>query len=595
MISSGALVGGKFRLVRRLGLGAMGEVWEAVNVDTDREVALKLITRSDPELRRRLVREARAIGRLNHPNIVQILDRGETEAGEPFLIMERLQGETLSQRLRRERSLGQPAAAGIALDIARALRVAHEKQIVHRDLKPGNIFLHREPDTEEDIVKVVDFGVSKLTVEGDQGTMTGGIVGSPAYMSPEQIRSSAVDGRTDVWALGVMLFEMLAGQRPFAGTTPVMVLGQILSQAIPRIESLAPDVSPGLGDVIAGCLERDLSLRIASAAELSRRLRPFGPRNRFATIDESGRAASLPDAPAHDGAAISPRLPPPPPSAQPPPEKAPPVEGSVRESDAPTGVFQPGMLGRAARGATGTVLMGPSPAPAPAAPGRDSTTTLYTREPAQGPASAEVQGAGERTTAKMPDAPAQALVGRVPGQTFLTPQAGQVVVPLGPPPAPPPPAPTPPDAPRRGYKGTLFMHDAPAPDPNAPVGGGTMPLDPRLIPPSPVAATPMVPPTPPPPGSWKPSASTGAIRGTLPLDGPPMALPEPSPVWAPQEPAPPSDLLKVPVSRWPTVLLLFAVVAFVTAVTLLFATLWGGEAAPPGPAGSASAPPAKTP
>jgi hypothetical protein len=140
------------------------------------------------------------------------------------------------------------------------------------------------------------------------------------------------------------------------------------------------------------------------------------------------------------------------------------------------------------------------------------------------------------------------------------------------------------------------MHDA-APDPNRPVGSGTMPLDPRLIPRSPAAAPlivpPVVPPTPPP-GAWKPSASAAPIRGTLPLDGPPMALPEPGPGYAPQEPALHSDLLKVPVSRWPTVLLLFAVVAFVTAVTLLFATLWRGEAALPGPAGSASAPPAKT-
>jgi eukaryotic-like serine/threonine-protein kinase len=562
-MTSGALVGGKYRLVRRIGLGAMGEVWEAVNVDTDREVALKLITRSDPELRRRLVREARAIGRLNHPNIVQILDRGETQAGEPFLVMQLLQGETLGQRLRRERSLSQPVAAGIALDIARALRVAHEKQIIHRDLKPGNIILHREPDTEEDVVKVVDFGVSKLTVDGEASTMSDGIVGSPAYMSPEQIRSSAVDGRADVWALGVILFEMLAGERPFPGTQPVTVLGQILQQVVPRIESVTTDVSPGFGDVIAGCLERDLDRRIASAAELIRLLRPFGPRNRFATIDDSalpgGRRTSLPGVPAAFAVPPPPATPPtvatPPPA--PPQEPASPAAGDERDSgDAATGIFQPRMLlplpAAARRGATGTLLIA-SPRPAaPAPPSRESSTALYVREPSE-----------ERTTEKIPE-PA--------------------------PPAPPPPAPPPPAPPaerRRGYGATLPM----VPEPNRLVGSGTMPIDPRLIPPSPAA----------PVSVWVPSPDAVHLRGTLPLEAPVMPLPEPEPLPAPPGPAPPApaplppwELPVLPTSRWPTVLLLFAVVAFVTAVTLLVATLWGSD---PGaaPAGSASAPPGKTP
>jgi eukaryotic-like serine/threonine-protein kinase len=302
------LIGRKYRLLRPIGRGAMGEVWAAVNIDTDREVALKLITHPDPDLLRRLKREARAIGRLEHPNIVQILDRGETTAGLPFLVMQLLLGDTLRTRLLREGRLAQPVAVGIALDIARALRIAHEKHVIHRDLKPANIILHQEPDNEDEVVKVVDFGVSKLTVDADGGgTLAGNLVGSPAYMSPEQIRGGEVDGRTDLWALGVMLFEMLAGVRPFTGDQPVEVLTKIVRQPIPRIESLVPDVDPALGNVVAGCLERSLAARVESAGELVRLLRPFVTRGRFATVEETrARFLSIAEEPAPESVAAAP-------------------------------------------------------------------------------------------------------------------------------------------------------------------------------------------------------------------------------------------------------------------------------------------------
>jgi len=334
----GSLVG-KYRLIRPIGRGAMGEVWAATNIDTDGEVALKLITSPDPELRRRLLREGRAIGRLEHPNIVQIFDRGETQAGEPFLVMQLLQGETLGDRLRRVRALPPPVAAGIALDVARALRLAHEKQIVHRDLKPANVFLHREPDNDDDVVKVVDFGVSKLSVE-NEGVVTvmGDLLGSPAYMSPEQIRGGGVDGRTDIWALGVLLFEMLTGQRPFVGPG-VSVLQMIVSRPAPRVETLVPTLDPALCAVVAGCLERDPARRVASAAELIGLLRPLVMRGRSATVEEPARErfASFPDAP-----------------------PAPRVE-RARESDVAT-VFRPWVAPPAP--GTGTVLLAGAPQPA---------------------------------------------------------------------------------------------------------------------------------------------------------------------------------------------------------------------------------------
>jgi serine/threonine protein kinase len=208
---------GKYRLTRRAGGGAMGVVWAAVNEDTHKEVALKLLPVSDAELRRRLLREAKACGRLDHRNIVTIYDVGTTPGGDPFLVMQLLSGETLARRLERERRLPPAVAAGIGAAIAAGLGAAHAAGIVHRDLKPENIFLHREPGSPGEVVKLLDFGVSRLELSGDAiNTATGVLVGSPVYMSPEQARTSKEVGPR---SLGAVLFEMLAGQRPFQGRT----------------------------------------------------------------------------------------------------------------------------------------------------------------------------------------------------------------------------------------------------------------------------------------------------------------------------------------------------------------------------------------
>jgi serine/threonine protein kinase len=282
---------GKYRLIRRIGRGAMGEVWSAVNTDTDREVALKFINSRDPELLRRMLREARAIGRLEHTNIVQILDRGETPSGDPFLVMQLLHGETLAERLQRERALPQVVAVQIALDIARALHAAHTKGVIHRDLKPANIFLHREPGSQLEIVKVVDFGVSKL--ESD-GVASGAILGSPAYMSPEQAQvNSKTDGRADIWALGVVLFEMLAGRRPFTGQSMLAVLGQVATQPAPRLDSVTRHIDRALADIVAICLEREPANRFTSAADLAHALRPFATQG-YRSVGGMGRSPQLP-------------------------------------------------------------------------------------------------------------------------------------------------------------------------------------------------------------------------------------------------------------------------------------------------------------
>ncbi len=303
---AGDIIASKYRLERALGEGSMGSVWAAINERADKHVAIKLITGQDNDLRWRLLREARAGGRIRQRNVVEVYDVGETEAGDPFLVMERLDGENLAAHLRRMGRLPARRAASIALDVARALRAAHKAGVVHRDLKPANIFLHRDHEAEVEIIKVLDFGVSKLAIGGESaGTLTGSIIGSPAYMSPEQARASKdVDRRTDLWSLGVILFEMLAGERPFSSRSVYAVLAEILTAPIPSVASRV-SVSPGLAAIVSRCLERDLERRVASADDLVSLLREHatdmkaatdGARYPFASMleDEIADAQELP-------------------------------------------------------------------------------------------------------------------------------------------------------------------------------------------------------------------------------------------------------------------------------------------------------------
>jgi len=266
-MDAGHVVAGRYRLLRRLGEGAMGVVWAATNVYTDRTVALKLIPRGavgGAELRVRMLREARACGRIQHRNVVEIYDVGQTDGGDPFLVMQLLRGETLESRLRRAQG-GLPGSevVAIALSIARALAAAHASGIIHRDLKPANVFLHREPDQHDVTVKVLDFGVSKvLAADPAAATITGTAIGSPAYMSPEQARGAAgLEPRSDVWAFGAVLVETLTGHIAFRGDTAYEAVGEILHGEIPRVIDLVAGVDRRLAELVSACLERDVSLR----------------------------------------------------------------------------------------------------------------------------------------------------------------------------------------------------------------------------------------------------------------------------------------------------------------------------------------------
>ncbi|HVY46113.1 MAG TPA: serine/threonine-protein kinase, partial [Minicystis sp.] len=203
----GARLGNKYVLAARLGVGSAGTVWSAENELTGRHVAIKVLHAVrgavDEEARERLLREARACGRIHHKNVVEIYDVGAADDGTPFLVMQLLEGETLEQRLARVGKLEGGEAGAIAFAVASGLAAAHDAHVIHRDLKPVNIFLCREPSGRESL-KILDFGVSKLLAAEPSNTVTGNPLGSPAYMAPEQARADkTVDARADLWALGV--------------------------------------------------------------------------------------------------------------------------------------------------------------------------------------------------------------------------------------------------------------------------------------------------------------------------------------------------------------------------------------------------------
>lgn len=273
---------GPYRVIRQLGEGGMGVVYEAVHDAIERRVAIKVLHpeyAKDRETAARFFDEARAVNRIEHPSLVQISDYGHTQDGTAYLIMEFLHGESLAGRLDRLRAEGQRLAVTevvrIAWQTADALRAAHAKQIVHRDLKPGNLMLVRDPIAPGgERVKILDFGIAKLMQTGTKRTSTGAVMGTPLYMSPEQCRGAGeVDERSDVYSLGVMLYEMLAGRCPFEAAGGGEVLGMHLFKEPPPLASSAPLAPAELVVLTHRLLVKNRETRpymAAAADELSR-------------------------------------------------------------------------------------------------------------------------------------------------------------------------------------------------------------------------------------------------------------------------------------------------------------------------------------
>jgi serine/threonine protein kinase len=265
---------GPYEILSPIGVGGMGEVYRAKDAKLAREVAVKVLPESlsrDPEALSRFEREARAIAALSHPNILSIYDFGE-EGSVRYAVMELLQGATLRERLEAG-ALPPRKAIEIGLQIARGLSAAHAKGIVHRDLKPENIFVLADGH-----VKILDFGLAKVRpadkTETSAPTLAaqtepGAIMGTVGYMSPEQVRGSAADQRTDIFSFGAILYEMLSGKRAFSRGSAVETMNAILNAEPPEISGSRPDLSPGLQSVIAHCLEKSPGERFESAHDLA--------------------------------------------------------------------------------------------------------------------------------------------------------------------------------------------------------------------------------------------------------------------------------------------------------------------------------------
>jgi len=269
-LGPGALIGGKYRIERPLAKGGMGSVWVARHEQLGSTVALKFLDASfaaSAAHRARFEREARAAANLKSPHVVHVGDYG-FEGDAPYLVMELLEGEDLGQRLHRLGRMSVRDTAKVLVQVGKALKKAHEAGFAHRDLKPANLFIARVDDDE--VVKILDFGIAKdqHAAAGD-ATRTGEVIGSPHYMSPEQVRAEKdLDHRTDLWSLGIILFRMLTGALPFPGDQLGPVLAKILTEPLPVATQIAPDLPPSMDGFFTRALARDKNQRFQTVAEM---------------------------------------------------------------------------------------------------------------------------------------------------------------------------------------------------------------------------------------------------------------------------------------------------------------------------------------
>jgi eukaryotic-like serine/threonine-protein kinase len=297
VVREGEVLAGKYRVEKVLGVGGMGVVVAARHIRLDTKVAIKFLLPemlTTPSAVSRFAREARAASRITSEHVARVFDVGELETGAPYMVMEFLDGIDLQERLRRDGPLTIEQTVDFILQASVAIADAHHLGIVHRDLKPANLFC-TQPSDGRFLIKVLDFGVSKAMggdLSGSAGAMTqtGAVVGSPYYMSPEQMRGSKdVDAQADVWALGVILFELLTGKVPFDGEIFSEIVLKIATQPPVAPRELRPEIPEGLQGVILRCLEKERRHRFADVAELALALVPFGPRGADATVERISR------------------------------------------------------------------------------------------------------------------------------------------------------------------------------------------------------------------------------------------------------------------------------------------------------------------
>ncbi|HTQ05138.1 MAG TPA: protein kinase [Polyangiaceae bacterium] len=300
-VAAGEVLAGKYRVERVLGAGGMGVVVRALHLELDQYVAVKFLLPSaiqNPEIAARFMREARAVVRIKSEHVARVIDVGRLETGAPYIVMEFLHGSDLGTVLQHG-PLQLEEAVDYVLQTCEAIAEAHAAGIVHRDLKPANLFLTQRADGSP-IVKVLDFGISKVAPGyGEPNlTHTSTLLGSPLYMSPEQLRSSrSVDQRTDVWSLGIILFEMLTQRLPFSADTLPQLIASILSDPPEALRARHPAFPPDLEAVIAKALEKDVDKRYRSVGELASALVRFAPRRSRDTTERILRLSGMDNLP----------------------------------------------------------------------------------------------------------------------------------------------------------------------------------------------------------------------------------------------------------------------------------------------------------
>ena len=308
-VAAGQVVDRKYRIDGVLGAGGMGIVVSATHLALDEPVALKFMTldegRGDSTSRARFLREAKAARKLTSAHVARVFDVGQLPSGEPYIVMEFLRGDDLAKHLRANGRFSAADTVRYMLQVCDAIREAHALGIVHRDLKPQNLFLTERPGGTK-VIKVLDFGIAKSLEVGERDislTTSQNVVGSPVYMSPEQLRASKhVDERTDIWSIGVIMFELLSGKVPFMGDSVLELGMRIMTVPAPSLVELRAELPSELADVVQKCLEKEPEKRFASIDALVTSLRPFVDvsRRSLPFADTAAAPSSMPPSSAFD-------------------------------------------------------------------------------------------------------------------------------------------------------------------------------------------------------------------------------------------------------------------------------------------------------
>jgi serine/threonine-protein kinase len=296
-LAVGTKLAGRYMIQERIGVGGMAQVYRGEHSTIARPVAIKVLS-SDfvrtPAVVVRFLQEARAASQVAHENVVEVTDFGETDDGRPFIVMELLEGESLAETMLAEGPLSWPRTQALLLQILAALGAAHERRVIHRDMKPGNCFRIQRHGSA-DFIKVLDFGIAKVLREDGTGislTAQGTVMGTPDYMSPEQCRGTKVDPRADLYALGVMTYEMLTGRLPFASKRPIDVMHMHVFEVPPPMSEVAPeaDITPAMAKLVRKAMAKSPSDRFADAAAFAAAVRAIAPKE---TAADSGLLTGL--------------------------------------------------------------------------------------------------------------------------------------------------------------------------------------------------------------------------------------------------------------------------------------------------------------